>query len=82
MSADLVAFVDSNVLVYAVSKDEPEKQERAQMIVGRGFADTETRFHVRVITTPTDAKRLLALLASSVDAYEREFGRLPEQPDR
>ena len=50
--------------------------------VGRGFADTETRFHVRVITTPTDAKRLLALLASSVDAYEREFGRLPEQPDR
>lgn len=39
MSAELVAFVDSNVLVYAVSKDEPEKQQRAQMIVGRGFAE-------------------------------------------
>lgn len=39
MSADLVAFVDSNVLVYAVSKDEPEKQRQAQMIVGRGFAE-------------------------------------------
>jgi len=30
MSGDLAAFVDSNVLVYAVSKDEPEKQSRAR----------------------------------------------------
>jgi len=30
MSADLVAFVDSNVLVYAVSNDESEKQRRAR----------------------------------------------------
>jgi predicted nucleic acid-binding protein len=26
MSADLAAFVDSNVLVYAVSNDEPESR--------------------------------------------------------
>jgi predicted nucleic acid-binding protein len=39
MSADLVAFVDSNVLVYAVSNDEPEKQSRAREIVARGFTE-------------------------------------------
>jgi predicted nucleic acid-binding protein len=39
MSADLAAFVDSNVLVYAVSRDEPEKQRQAREIVARGFAD-------------------------------------------
>ena len=50
--------------------------------VGRGFEDTATRFHVRIITTPTDAKRLLTLLAQTVDNYEREFGPLPGQPDR
>ena len=39
MSADLAAFVDSNVLVYAVSDDEPEKQQRAREIVARGFTE-------------------------------------------
>jgi predicted nucleic acid-binding protein len=39
MSADLAAFVDSNVLVYAVSDDEPEKQARAREIVARGFTE-------------------------------------------
>ena len=39
MSADLAAFVDSNVLVYAVSDDEPEKQQRARAIVTRGFSE-------------------------------------------
>ena len=39
MSAELVAFVDSNVLVYAVSHDEPEKQGRAREIVARGFTE-------------------------------------------
>jgi predicted nucleic acid-binding protein len=39
MSADLAAFVDSNVLVYAVSDDEPEKQSRAREIVARGFTE-------------------------------------------
>jgi predicted nucleic acid-binding protein len=39
MSADLAAFVDSNVLVYAVSDDEPEKQRRAREIVARGFTE-------------------------------------------
>lgn len=39
MSVELVAFVDSNVLVYAVSNDEPEKQSRAREIVARGFTE-------------------------------------------
>jgi predicted nucleic acid-binding protein len=39
MNAELAAFVDSNVLVYAVSTDEPTKQRRAREIVARGFAE-------------------------------------------
>jgi predicted nucleic acid-binding protein len=39
MSADLAAFVDTNVLVYAVSRDEPKKQKTAREIVTRGFTE-------------------------------------------
>lgn len=39
MNADLVAFVDSNVLVYAVSENEPTKQKRAREIVATGFTE-------------------------------------------
>lgn len=39
MKGELAAFLDSNVLVYAVSRDEPEKQEKAREIVARGFAE-------------------------------------------
>ena len=39
MSAEPAAFVDSNVLVYAVCDDEPEKQRQAREIVARGFAE-------------------------------------------
>jgi predicted nucleic acid-binding protein len=39
MSADLAGFVDSNVLVYAVSDDAPDKQRRAREIVAQGFTD-------------------------------------------
>jgi predicted nucleic acid-binding protein len=39
MSGDLTAFVDTNVLVYAVSRDAPEKQRKAREIVTRGFTD-------------------------------------------
>ena len=39
MRGDLVAFLDSNVLVYAVSRNEPEKQEKARAIIERGFAE-------------------------------------------
>lgn len=39
MRGDLAAFVDSNVLVYAVSRNEPEKQEKARAIVEQGFAE-------------------------------------------
>jgi predicted nucleic acid-binding protein len=39
MNADLTAFVDTNVLVYAVSDNEPAKQSKARKIVARGFAE-------------------------------------------
>jgi predicted nucleic acid-binding protein len=39
MRDDLAAFLDTNVLVYAVSLDEPDKQKRAREIVARGFAE-------------------------------------------
>jgi predicted nucleic acid-binding protein len=39
MRGDLVAFLDSNVLVYAVSRNEPEKQEKARALIERGFAE-------------------------------------------
>jgi predicted nucleic acid-binding protein len=37
--SDELSFVDTNVLVYAVSRDEPEKQVKARAILERGFAD-------------------------------------------
>jgi predicted nucleic acid-binding protein len=37
MKGDLIAFVDTNVLVYAVSTDDPAKQEKAKAIIERGF---------------------------------------------
>jgi predicted nucleic acid-binding protein len=39
MSADLIAFIDSNILVYAVSRDEPEKRGIAREIIARGFTE-------------------------------------------
>jgi predicted nucleic acid-binding protein len=57
MSADLAAFVDSNVLVYAVSDGEPEKQSRAREILARGFTEgcyaisTQVMFEVYVSVT-------------------------------
>lgn len=37
--SDELAFVDTNVLVYAVSRDEPAKQAKARIILQRGFAE-------------------------------------------
>jgi predicted nucleic acid-binding protein len=39
MSGEARRFVDTNVLVYAVAADEPEKQRVAKEIVERGFAE-------------------------------------------
>ena len=39
MRGEIAAFVDTNVLVYAVSTDDPGKQERARSIVERGFVE-------------------------------------------
>lgn len=39
MNGDLEAFLDTNVLVYAVSVDEGGKHERAREIVRKGFEE-------------------------------------------
>jgi predicted nucleic acid-binding protein len=39
MRGEIAAFVDTNVLVYAVSTDDPRRQERASSIVARGFVE-------------------------------------------
>lgn len=57
MSASLLAFVDSNVLIYAVSQDDPEKQKQASELVARGFTEgcfaisTQVMFEVYVNLT-------------------------------
>ncbi len=39
MKGELVAFVDTSVLVYALAADHPEKQRVAREIVERGFLE-------------------------------------------
>jgi len=39
MSAELEAFLDTNVLVYAVGADDAGKHERARRLVRRGFEE-------------------------------------------
>jgi predicted nucleic acid-binding protein len=80
MSADLVAFVDSNVLVYAVSNDEPSKQSRAREIVARGFAEgcfaisTQVMMEVYVNIT---RKAKIGLPARQAGEYVRAFAEWP-----
>ncbi len=80
MSADLAAFVDSNVLVYAVSGDEPEKQKRAREIVARGFTEgcfaisTQVMFEVYVNVT---RKARIGLPAAEAFEYVRAFAEWP-----
>ena len=76
MSGDLVAFVDSNVLVYAVSKDEPEKQRKAREIVTRGFVEgcyaISTQVMMETYVNATQ-KAKIALPASEALEYVRTF---------
>ncbi len=80
MSADLAAFVDSNVLVYAVSDDEPSKQSRAREIVARGFKEgcfaisTQVMMEVYVNIT---RKAKIGLPASQAFEYVRAFAEWP-----
>lgn len=39
MRGELIAFVDTNVLVYAVSQDDGEKHQRARHILEKGFTE-------------------------------------------
>jgi predicted nucleic acid-binding protein len=76
MSADLAAFVDSNVLVYAVSDNEPEKQRRAREIVALGFTEgcfaisTQVMLEVYVSIT---RKAKVGLSHGVAFDYVREF---------
>jgi predicted nucleic acid-binding protein len=80
MSANLLAFVDSNVLIYAVSQDDPEKQKRAREIVARGFTEgcfaisTQVMFEVYVNIT---RKAKIKLSASKAFEYVRALGEWP-----
>ncbi len=80
MSADLVAFVDSNVLVYAVSHDEPQKQSRAREIVARGFTEgcfaisTQVMFEIYVNITK---KAKIGLSPREALEYVRAFAEWP-----
>jgi predicted nucleic acid-binding protein len=69
MKGELVAFVDTSVLVYALCADHPEKQRVAREIVERGFLEgcfaTSTQVlievyeiltrHARVTLSPMEA---------------------------
>jgi len=57
MSADLTAFIDTNLLVYAVSRSDAEKHDVASRIVERGFVrgcyavSTQVLFELYVTAT-------------------------------
>jgi len=80
MSAELTAFVDSNVLVYAVSADEPEKQRVAREIVARGFTEgcfaisTQVMLEVYVNIT---RKAKIGLPPREAFDYVRAFAEWP-----
>jgi predicted nucleic acid-binding protein len=80
MNADLAAFVDSNVLVYAVSDDEPEKQSQAREILARGFSEgcyaisTQVMFEVYVNVTQ---KARISLPSLEAFEYVRALSEWP-----
>jgi predicted nucleic acid-binding protein len=80
MSGDLEAFVDSNVLVYGVSDDEPAKQKVAREVIARGFTDgcfaisTQVMLEVYVNVT---RKAKIGLPASAASEYVRAFAEWP-----
>ena len=62
MSGEIEALVDTNVLVYAMARDPPDKHARAREIVERGFRDgcyaisTQVLFELYVTLTRKLAK--------------------------
>jgi predicted nucleic acid-binding protein len=80
MTAEVAAFVDSNVLVYAVSDDEPAKQRVARAIVARGFTEgcfaisTQVMLEVYVNVT---RKAKIGLPPRDALEYIRAFAEWP-----
>jgi predicted nucleic acid-binding protein len=74
------AFVDSNVLVYAVAADAGEKQRRAAAIVERGFAERcyviSTQVLMEVFVTVT-RKVKTPLLPEQALAYMTALAQWP-----
>jgi predicted nucleic acid-binding protein len=80
MRGDLVAFLDSNVLVYAVSRNEPEKQEKARALIERGFVEgcfaISTQVLLEVYVNITQ-KAKIQLPAQEAFEYVRAFTEWP-----
>ncbi len=80
MSAELAAFIDTNVLVYAVSDDEPEKQSRARNIVALGFAEgcyaISTQVMLELYVTITKKARI-GLSPAEAFEYVRALAQWP-----
>ena len=80
MSGEVAAFVDSNILVYAVSDDELAKQRAAREIVARGFTEgcfaisTQVMMEVYVNVT---RKAKIGLAARDALEYVRAFAEWP-----
>ncbi len=76
MRGELEGFLDSNVLVYAVSRKEPEKQKKARAIVERGFAEgcfaISTQVLLEVYVNVTQ-KAKIRLSAEEAFEYVRAF---------
>jgi len=80
MRGDLVAFLDSNVLVYAVSRNEPAKQRAARALVERGFAEgcfaISTQVLLEVYVNITQ-KAKIRLPAHEAFEYVKAFSEWP-----
>lgn len=80
MRGNPAAFVDTNVLVYAVSRDEPEKQKTARMIIERGFAEGCFAISTQVLLEAyvnVTQKAKIRLPAQEAFEYVRAFTEWP-----
>jgi predicted nucleic acid-binding protein len=80
MKGELVAFVDTSVLVYALAADHPEKQRVARDIVERGFLEgcfaTSTQVLIEVYEILTRHARVTLSPMAALD-YIRALREWP-----
>jgi predicted nucleic acid-binding protein len=79
MKGELAAFVDTSVLVYALSADQPARQRQARAIVERGFVEgcfaisTQVLMEVYDILTRRAEVKLSAMEAADYVRALREW---------